>query len=107
LSKLELIVSGCEGRDSRSRSTGGRLLHGWRSPGAEAVADGLGQARLIHLPFYTGDNHSFSLDPAFLFHETAVLRTMNYRIEFEADLTSGIQQIGSNMTYVFNSQPPR
>jgi hypothetical protein len=41
--------------------------------GAETVSHRLGQSRLIHLPFYAGDNLSFILDPAFLFHEAALL----------------------------------
>ena len=63
----------CEERDSRSRRTGSTLRHVRRVPGAEAVAGGLGQARLIHLPFHTEDNLPFSLDPAFPFHEAAIL----------------------------------
>jgi hypothetical protein len=73
----------CEDRDSHSRSAGGRLLHGRRLPGAEAVSDGLGQARLIHLPFYTGDYLPFGLGPpAFPFHEAALFITMNGELPY-------------------------
>ena len=62
-----------EGQDSRASGTGSRLLDGRCGRGAESVADRLGQSRLIHLPFHAGDNLSFNLDPAFLFHESALL----------------------------------
>jgi hypothetical protein len=52
---------------------GRRLFHGPCGLSAETVADRFGQSRLIHLPFYAGDNPSFILDPAFLFHEAALL----------------------------------
>jgi hypothetical protein len=48
---------------------GRRLFHGLCGLGAETFADRLGQSRLIHLRFYTGDNPSFILDPAILFHQ--------------------------------------
>ena len=60
-------------QDSGSRRTGSGLLHGQFGLGAEAIADRLGQSRLIHLPFYARDNLSFNLDPAFLFHEATFL----------------------------------
>jgi hypothetical protein len=62
-----------EGQDSSSRGTGSGLLGGRCGLDAETVADRLGQSRLIHLPFYAGDNLSFNLDPAFLFHESTLL----------------------------------
>ena len=76
MSRIEIGVESdgqAEGQDSRSRRTGSRLLHGRCGLGAETVADRLGQSRLIHLPFYAGDNLSFNFDPAFLFHEATLL----------------------------------
>jgi hypothetical protein len=52
---------------------GRRLFHGRCGLGAETFADRFGQSRLIHLPSYAGDNLSFIFDPAFLFHEVALL----------------------------------
>ena len=52
---------------------GSRLLDGPCGLGAETVADRLGQSWAIHFPFYAGYNLSFNLDPAFLFHEAALL----------------------------------
>jgi hypothetical protein len=52
---------------------GGMLRHGRCGLGTETFADRRGQSRLIHLPFYTGHNISFDLNPAFLFHEAALL----------------------------------
>jgi hypothetical protein len=63
----------CEGQDSRSRGTGSWLFHGRCGLDAETIADRFGQSRLIHLPFYAGDNLSFVLDPTFLFHEVILL----------------------------------
>jgi hypothetical protein len=72
--KLELGAAGrAEDQDSRSRGTGRRLLHDQCCLDAETVADRLGQSRTVHLPFYAGDNLSIMLDPAFLFHEAALL----------------------------------
>ena len=73
MSRIEIGVESdgqVEGQDSSSRGTGSRPLLGL---GAETVADRLGQSRLIHLPFHAGDNLSFNLDPAFLFHESTLL----------------------------------
>jgi hypothetical protein len=52
---------------------GGRLSCGQCCRGAETIADRLGQSRLIHLPFYAGNNLSVILDPAFHFHKAAPL----------------------------------
>jgi hypothetical protein len=77
MSRIEQIgVEGggnCEDQDSLSRRTGNELLRGQCCLGAETVADRLSQSRLIHLPFYAGDNLSFILDPDFLFHDAALL----------------------------------
>ena len=60
-------------QDSRAGRTRSRLLDARCGLGTETGADRLGQSRLIHLLFYAGDNLSFNLDLAFLFHETALL----------------------------------
>jgi hypothetical protein len=58
---------------SRSRRIGGRFLPGRDGLSAEIFSDRLGQSRLIHLSFYLGHNPFIILDPAFLFHEAALL----------------------------------
>jgi hypothetical protein len=76
MSRIEIgieIDGQVEGQDSRSPRTGGRLLRGQCCLVAETVADRLGQSRLIHLPFHAGNNLSFILDLAFLFHEVVFL----------------------------------
>ena len=60
-------------QDSCAGRTRSRLLDARCGLGTETGADRLGQSRLIHLLFYAGDNLSFNLDLAFLFHETALL----------------------------------
>ena|ERR1035438_8068896 len=59
-------------QDSRSRRMGSGLLDGRCGPGPETVPDRLRQSRLIHLPFYAGDDLSFSLDLTFLFHKVSL-----------------------------------
>ena len=60
-------------QESHSRRTGKGLLRGRCGLGAETVADRRGQSRLIHLPFYAGDDLFFDLDAALLFHEASLL----------------------------------
>ena len=105
----QIAVEDCghaEDRDSSSRGTDSSFLGVRCGRGAETVADGLRQSRPIHLPSYVGDNVSCHLDPAFLFHETTLLQTMNSELpnRDRSRYSSGIPQIGSNSRCLFGSR---
>lgn|SRR5208337_36187 len=115
----QIAVEDCgheEDRDSSSRGTDNSFLGVRCGLGAETVADRLGQSRLIHLSSYAGDNLPRNIDPAYLFHETTLLQTMNselpYRVRSRSSSRHPANRIkepraGDNSAAALVPPPPR